>query len=267
MGLIAAGTMVASGRVRRPGWVETSGGHIAACEFPDGTLVPGFVDMHVHGGGGASYTEPDGIAKAAAFHLRHGTTTTMASLVTGSPAELLGGVRALAEIRMVTLAPELPGADAAIRRFADAGVVVAVGHTNADYRQTRHAIALGATVGTHLFNAMPPLHHREPGPALALLRDPRVTVELIADGVHVHPDVVHAVIDADGPERVALVTDALARRRVPAGPGAHRRRRRRSRGCTGRRRSRAAPPPWTGSFAPWPGQAPTATPRSRPRCR
>ncbi len=228
--------------------------------------MPGFVDMHVHGGGGASYTEPDGIAKAAAFHLRHGTTTTMASLVTGSPAELLGGVRALARsrastgpwlsrarcgahdarrmIRMVTLAPELPGADAAIRRFADAGVVVAVGHTNADYRQTRHAIALGATVGTHLFNAMPPLHHREPGPALALLRDPRVTVELIADGVHVHPDVVHAVIDADG-----------------------RRRRRRSRGCTGRRRSRAAPPPWTGSFAPWPGQAPTATPRSRPRCR
>ena len=69
-------------------------------------------------------------------------------------------------IRMVTLAPELPGADAAIRRFVDAGVVVAVGHTNADYRQTRHAIALGATVGTHLFNAMPPLHHREPGPAL-----------------------------------------------------------------------------------------------------
>ncbi|AAS06000.1 hypothetical protein PICSAR240_01052 [Mycobacterium avium subsp. paratuberculosis] len=276
MGLIAAGTMVASGRVRRPGWVETSGGHIAACgtgppprpadrEFPDGTLVPGFVDMHVHGGGGASYTEPDGIAKAAAFHLRHGTTTTMASLVTGSPAELLGGVRALAEatrdrtvagihlegpwlsrarcgahdarrmrdpdpheidavldagggaIRMVTLAPELPGADAAIRRFADAGVVVAVGHTNADYRQTRHAIALGATVGTHLFNAMPPLHHREPGPALALLRDPRVTVELIADGVHVHPDVVHAVIDAAGPERVALVTDALAAAGRPDG--------------------------------------------------
>lgn len=276
MGLIAAGTMVASGRVRRPGWVETSGGHIAACgtgppprpadrEFPDGTVVPGFVDMHVHGGGGASYTDTDGIAKAAAFHLRHGTTTTMASLVTGSPAELLGGVRALAEatrdrtvagihlegpwlsrarcgahdarrmrdpdpheidavlsagggaIRMVTLAPELPGADAAIRRFVDAGVVVAVGHTNADYRQTRHAIALGATVGTHLFNAMPPLHHREPGPALALLRDPRVTVELIADGVHVHPDVVHAVIDAAGPERVALVTDALAAAGRPDG--------------------------------------------------
>jgi N-acetylglucosamine-6-phosphate deacetylase len=221
-------------------------------------VVPGFIDMHVHGGGGASYTSTDGIAEAAAFHLRHGTTTTLASLVTTSPAELLTGVRALAEatgqgtvggihlegpwlsrarcgahdprqmrgpdpaeiddvlvagggaIRMVTLAPELPGTDEAIPRFVDAGVVVAVGHTDATYEQTTRAIDSGATVGTHLFNAMPPLHHREPGPALALLQDPRVTVELIADGVHVHPAVVHAVIDAAGPERVALVTDAIA---------------------------------------------------------
>ena len=113
-------------------------------------------------------------------------------------------------IRMVTLAPELPGSDEAIRRFLDAGVVVAVGHTDATYEQTEHAIALGATVGTHLFNAMPPLHHREPGPALALLRHPGVTVELIADGVHVHPAVVHAVIGAAGPDRVAVITDAIA---------------------------------------------------------
>src|SRR6202035_6060771 len=73
-----------------------------------------------------------------------------------------------------------------------------------------HASDLGATVGTHLFNAMRPLHHREPGPALALLEDARVTVELIADGVHVHPAVVHAVIEAAGADRVALVTDATA---------------------------------------------------------
>ena len=113
-------------------------------------------------------------------------------------------------IRMVTLAPELPGCDAAIRRFLDAGVVVAVGHTDATYEQTKQAVDLGATVGTHLFNAMPPLDHREPGPALALLQDPRVTVELIADGVHVHPAVVSAVIEAAGPDRVAVVTDAIA---------------------------------------------------------
>ena len=269
MGLIAAATMVIGGRICRPGWLETSGRRIVACapgpppraadrEFPDCTVVPGFIDMHVHGGGGASYTDADGIGAAADFHRRHGTTTTLASLVTTSAPELLNGVRALAEasrrgvvagihlegpwlsrahcgahdstqmrepdgreidavlgaggdaITMVTLAPELPGADAAIRRFVDAGVVVAVGHTDAAYEQTRRAIALGATVGTHLFNAMPPLHHREPGPALALLRDPRVTVELIADGVHLHPEVVHAVIEAAGAERVAVITDAIA---------------------------------------------------------
>jgi N-acetylglucosamine-6-phosphate deacetylase len=65
-------------------------------------------------------------------------------------------------------------------------------------------------VGTHLFNAMPPLHHREPGPALALLQSEDVTVELIADGLHVHPEVARAVIRAAGPERVAVVTDAIA---------------------------------------------------------
>src|SRR5438067_1333706 len=75
-------------------------------------------------------------------------------------------------IKMGTLAPERPGSDDAITRLVDAGVVVAVGHSDATYEQTRHAIELGATVGTHLFNAMRPLHHREPGPALALLEDP-----------------------------------------------------------------------------------------------
>jgi N-acetylglucosamine-6-phosphate deacetylase len=113
-------------------------------------------------------------------------------------------------IRMVTLAPERPGSDDAITRLVDAGVVVAVGHTDATYEQTRNAIERGATVGTHLFNAMRPLHHREPGPALALLEDPRVTVELIADSIHVHPAVVHATVQAAGSDRVALVTDATA---------------------------------------------------------
>lgn len=272
--LISAGTVVLGGQIHRPGWLQTSGPHVVAGaggppphpadrDFPDGTVVPGFVDMHVHGGGGASYAEDT--TQAAAFHLAHGTTTTLASLVTAAPADLLAGVRALAEatgrgeiagihlegpwlsgarcgahdpelmrdpdpdeidavlaagggaVRMVTLAPERPGADAAIRRFLDAGVVVAVGHTDASYEQARHAVAAGATVATHLFNAMPPLHHRDPGPALALLRDPRVTVELIADGVHLHPEAVAAVIAAAGPERVAVVTDAIAAAGRPDG--------------------------------------------------
>ncbi|MFZ1179849.1 MAG: amidohydrolase family protein, partial [Mycobacterium sp.] len=108
MPVICAGTMVLDGQISRPGWLETSGGQIAACgagppprpadrDFPDCTVVPGFIDMHVHGGGGASYTDTHGITGAAGFHLRHGTTTTLASLVTASPPELLAGVRALAE--------------------------------------------------------------------------------------------------------------------------------------------------------------------------
>ena len=269
MSLICADTIVLDGQICRPGWLHTSGGQILACgagaapgradsDFPDCTVVPGFIDMHVHGGGGASYPNAGEIAGAAGFHLRHGTTTTLASLVTTSPAELIAGVRALAHatrqgtvagihlegpwlsparcgahdhtqmrepdpaeiddvlaagggaIRMVTLAPELPGSSDAIRRLLDAGVVVAVGHTDATYEQTKQAIDLGATVGTHLFNAMPPLDHREPGPALALLQDPGVTVELIADGVHLHPAVVHAAIRAAGPDRVAVITDAIA---------------------------------------------------------
>jgi N-acetylglucosamine-6-phosphate deacetylase len=271
MALIAAGAVALEQGICRPGWVETSGGRIVGCgsglpprpaevDMPEALLVPGFVDIHVHGGGGASYTDGNDadILRAAMFHRSHGTTTTLASLVTASPADLLTAVYALADstragavagihlegpwlsaarcgahdpaqlrdpapteidalltagggaIRMVTLAPERTGSDDAITRFADAGVIVAVGHTDATYEQTRHAVELGATVGTHLFNAMRPVHHREPGPAIALLQDARVTVELIADGVHVHPAMQRAVIEAAGADRVALVTDATA---------------------------------------------------------
>src|SRR5271168_4108922 len=271
MPLIAAGTVVLEQGVCRPGWVETSGDQIVSCgagapphsadvDLPDAVVVPGFVDIHVHGGGGGSYTDGNvsDILRAARFHREHGTTTTLASLVTAPVGDLLAAVHALVEstragtvagihlegpwlspahcgahdhtqlrdpapaeihallaagngaIRMATLAPERVGSGDAIARFVDAGVVVALGHTDATYEQTRHAVDLGATVGTHLFNAMRPLHHREPGPALALLEDPRVTVELIADGVHLHPAVVRSVIEAVGPDRVALVTDAVA---------------------------------------------------------
>jgi len=113
-------------------------------------------------------------------------------------------------VRMVTLAPELDGGLDAVARLAEHGVIAAVGHTDASYAVTRRAIAAGATVGTHLFNGMRGLHHREPGPVLALLEDERVTVELINDGVHVHPAAVAWVLRTVGPERVALVTDAMA---------------------------------------------------------
>ena len=113
-------------------------------------------------------------------------------------------------IRMVTIAPERDGAVAAIRQIVDADVVAAVGHTEATYDQTRAAIDAGATVGTHLFNAMRPINTREPGPVIALLEDPRVTVELITDGVHVDPALYRHVCRSAGPDRVSLVTDSMA---------------------------------------------------------
>ena len=113
-------------------------------------------------------------------------------------------------IRMVTLAPERDGALAAIERIVEAGAVAAVGHTEATYEQTRAAIAAGATVGTHLFNAMRPINTREPGPVIALLEDARVTVEVITDGVHVDPALYRHVAHSVGPDRVSLITDAMA---------------------------------------------------------
>lgn len=112
-------------------------------------------------------------------------------------------------IRQVTIAPELPGAIAAVRQFAAAGVVVAVGHTEADEKLTREAFDAGATLVTHIFNAMPGIHHRDPGPIVAGFDDDRVTLELVLDGVHVHPSVAQMTFRA-APHRVALVTDAMA---------------------------------------------------------
>lgn len=230
-------------------------------------LVPGFVDIHTHGGGGHAFTtgDPDAARGAAGFHLRHGTTTLLASLVT-SPYPLLRDATAafaplVAEgvlagihlegpylsparcgaqnpaylrdpatdelaaliargggaVRMVTLAPERAGAMDAIRLLAEQGVVAAVGHTDATYEQTRAAVAAGATVATHLFNAMPPVHHRAPGPVLALLSAAEVVCELVADGVHLHDGTLGFAAAAGGPGQAALVTDAIAAAGMPDG--------------------------------------------------
>jgi N-acetylglucosamine-6-phosphate deacetylase len=230
-----------------------------AVEHLDGWLVPGFVDTHCHGGGGADFatTDPDEACRAAAFHLAHGTTSTFASLVTASAESLAAQLGTLAPlvgsgelagihlegpflspahrgahdpgllalptadavdrllaagegtVRMVTLAPELPGGLAAIERLAASGVIAAFGHSDADEVILREALSAGATVATHLFNAMRNIHHREPGPVPRLLTDPRVMVELICDGFHLHPDVITMAVAAAGPERVAMVTDAM----------------------------------------------------------
>lgn len=276
--LLTAGTVLTGRELLRPGWIEISGttisavgagppGRVADHDLGAVTVVPGFVDTHVHGGGGASFSGGGAeTATAAALHRRHGTTTLVASLVTESPGDLLRQVGALAgdvrsgliagihlegpwlaekrcgahdpallrdpdpeeldhvlragdgTIRMVTMAPERNGALEAIRRIVDAGAVVAVGHTEATYRQTRTAIDAGATVATHLFNAMRPIHHREPGPVIALLEDPRVSVEVIADGVHIDPALYRHITASAGADRVSLVTDAMAAAGMPDGP-------------------------------------------------
>ena len=268
--LLTAGTVLTGAELLHPGWIEISGTTITAvgsgspprqpdCELGTSTVVPGFVDTHVHGGGGGSFSDDAAqSATAIALHRRHGTTTLLASLVSEAPDELLRQVRSLVEqvrsgliagihlegpwlsahrcgahdpgllrdpqvdeltrvldagagtIRMVTLAPERTGGLQAIRHIVDAGAVAAIGHTEATYDQTCAAIEAGATVGTHLFNAMRPIHHREPGPVIALLEDPRVTVEVIADGVHVNPALYRHVVRSAGPDRVSLVTDAMS---------------------------------------------------------
>jgi N-acetylglucosamine-6-phosphate deacetylase len=136
-------------------------------------------------------------------------------------------------LRTMTYAPELPGADAVVRMLAESGVTPSLGHTNADAHTTAasltRAAELLASSGqgtasrptvTHLFNGMPPLHHRSPGPVAACLRMAgagRVAVELIADGVHLDPETVRMVFDLVGPENLVLVTDSMAATGLPDG--------------------------------------------------
>ena len=127
-----------------------------------------------------------------------------------SPIDL-DWLAALPEIvRVVTLAPELPGALDAIRLLCDKGVLVSIGHSTATFEQAEAAIDAGARLATHLFNGMGPLHHRDPGIVGAVLADERVTASVICDLVHLHPAVVRAAFRVKGWGRVALVTDAVA---------------------------------------------------------
>ncbi|MFJ6786683.1 N-acetylglucosamine-6-phosphate deacetylase [Streptomyces angustmyceticus] len=237
--------------------VEAAAGRVV--DLTGHLVVPGFVDMHVHGGGGGSFSsaDPEECMTAVETHRRHGTTSLLASTVTGELTDLARQAAVLAELvqqgelagihfegpfisahrcgahqpellrdpdpadvrklldaahgsaSMLTLAPELPGGLESVRLLADAGVIAAVGHTDSDYDATRRAVDAGATVATHLFNAMPALGHRAPGPVAALLEDERITVELINDGTHLHPAVLQLAFREAGAGRVAFITDAM----------------------------------------------------------
>jgi N-acetylglucosamine-6-phosphate deacetylase len=266
--------VVTPGGVLEPGWIRLAGNVIDAvgsgeadgqADLPATDLrgrwvLPGFIDLHVHGGGGASFTAGTGedARRAVAFHRRHGTTTIVASLVTAAVAELearaamlaglaaagvIAGIHlegpflsaarcgaqdpqhmiapdvatfgrlaaaAAGHLRVITIAPELPGAAEVISAAVRAGVTAAVGHTDATADVTLAAVDAGATHATHLFNGMRPLHHREPGPAGALLVRDEVTCEVIADGVHLNDTTIRLAARAAGPGRLVLITDAMA---------------------------------------------------------
>ncbi|MEN8235901.1 MAG: amidohydrolase family protein, partial [Actinomycetota bacterium] len=113
-------------------------------------------------------------------------------------------------VRMVTLAPELPGALDVITALAERGILVSIGHSNATYDEAIAGLHAGAAIGTHLYNAMSALHHREPGLVGALLAEPEVAAEIIVDGIHSHPKAVRIAWDAKGPDKLVLITDAMA---------------------------------------------------------
>ncbi len=129
-------------------------------------------------------------------------------------AVALKRVLGLRTTRLITLAPELDGALSAIRRIAARGIAVSLGHTEASFAQAVAGVAAGARMFTHLFNAMPPLHHRAPGAAgAALMRDCRARAAIIADGVHLDPAIARLAYEARGPQGIVLTTDRVA----PAG--------------------------------------------------
>lgn len=120
-------------------------------------------------------------------------------------------------VRIVTLAPELPGGFEFIRGLQERGIIAAIGHTNATFEETLQAADAGATWATHLFNAMRTIDHRQPGVVTALLTDERLKFGIIADGVHVHPGILQLVLAAKKPAGITLTTDAIAASGMPPG--------------------------------------------------
>jgi N-acetylglucosamine-6-phosphate deacetylase len=270
MTILAGARVVTPRRILNPGWVEVEHGRITYADegFPaEGSsdvvdlsghwLLPGFIDLHMHGGGGADVTQgADDMAAAVAFHRSHGTTTTLVSLM-AQPVEamcaqlewaaeltrageiagvhlegpFLSAARCGAQrpesllmpdgpvlrklldagqgcVRTMTIAPELPGALDLIADLVASNVVAAVGHTDATYAEATAGFAAGATLATHLFNAMRAFRHREPGGSIAAL-DAGVHVEMVNDGVHVHDSLIR-LVGRSAPRALAFITDAIS---------------------------------------------------------
>jgi N-acetylglucosamine-6-phosphate deacetylase len=294
---VAGGDVVVADRVVTEGTVLVDGGRIVAIErrFADGPagatvidargchVVPGFIDVHVHGAQGYDVLD-DGapVARLASLLPAFGVTAFCPTSVACAPPVLTAflkqvkrartagasGARVLPahlesnflnpdfagaqpveclrlpvgrsvrdtgtanftandilavmaahreDIAVVTLAPELPGGVDLVAALASAGHRVSLGHSGADYDVAVAAVEAGARHATHLFNRMPPVSHRAPGLAGAMLESPSVAVELIADGVHVHPAICRMAIAAKGSGRVMAISDGTAAAGMPVG--------------------------------------------------
>jgi N-acetylglucosamine-6-phosphate deacetylase len=243
-------------------------------EFPDLTLAPGLIDVHVHGGAGHDVMESDPSAREAIERhmVRHGVTSYLPTTVTAPLDTILralehlgkavaanhngkGGARPLGihlegpfishakrgvhspenllepspqlldrfwqssagTLRMITIAPELPGALETIRHARKLGIHCSLGHSDAGFDQARAAIDNGAGHATHTFNAMRRLDHRDPGIAAAVLTSDSVSADIIADGIHVDPSMIRLFLRAKGRERAVLITDAISAAGMPEG--------------------------------------------------
>ena len=274
MNLVAASALIA-GKLEKNVSIKFSSGVITSIEPNSshtptitGTLLPGFVDIHCHGGGGYYFSalNPEHISTVIQTHEAHGTTSLLASLVSEPIESLLTQIQTLrpfinqgsikgihlegpylapshcgahdpallkvptipeleklieasdANIRMVTIAPELNGAIAAIEFLVKQGITVALGHSGADAVTTRAAIAAGATIITHFNNGMPKLDTGENISSVSL-NDSSVALELILDGVHLNESSTQRILDA-APGRFIAVTDAMSAAGV--GDGAYR---------------------------------------------
>jgi len=229
----------------------------------DKYIVPGYIDIHVHGGGGSDVMDGDyeAINQIAIAHSHFGTTSFLPTTMTMSKDKIIRSLRSICEavkkgtagaeilgihmegpyinpekkgaqkednikkislegflefnqasgnlIRLVTIAPEMPGAIGLIKYLYKQGIIASVGHTNATYVQTQAGIQAGLSHVTHTFNAMRELHHREPGVVGAALTSPELTVEVIADGIHIHPIVLKILTKIKEGEKVVLITDAM----------------------------------------------------------
>jgi N-acetylglucosamine-6-phosphate deacetylase len=269
-GTVAGEVLIEGGLFSR---IDRVGGSLGTVGADDGVLdlgrrwlAPGYIDTHVHGGGGAqcNTSDPDEIAAVARFHAAHGTTALLATTVaapvddlctaletialcTGGRGEARDGAEVLgahlegpflSRVRpgamdpatflepddrvferlvnasggclwLMTVAPELPGALELIARLVGFRAIASVGHSDASYDQVRAAVAAGVRSATHTFNAMAPLHHREPGALGAVLDLPEVNCELICDGIHVSPAAMRLAYRAKGAGGIRLVTDAM----------------------------------------------------------